>query len=296
MEFTHQGITCKIDTKLAESIMLYIDAIFNHNQDLVLVFDGAEGAGKSTLMRQAALFCSYYMQKKHNTIRPFTVDNIKFNLEDYLETALAVQHEKGHIHILDESRAVANRKRSTSKGNVDFTNYLSECRSSGHIHLIALPAYHDLDSYIAIWRCSFLVNIGKYFSVKEVNGVPVYSLVLGTYRVFLNDSKLKAMYFHKLRYIYPKKAVFTGKFTKDGIIPDEVYEAKKQKERAAKFANAEEADKNKTQSKKDMLLKYMESTPNHDQKVMCSIFNTTKRYINEVKQDDRDAKLLQSQK
>lgn len=282
-EFIHQGIKTKIEQSLADSVKLYIDAIFKYNQDLLIVFDGAEGAGKSTLMRQVALFASWYMEQTYNVIRPFTANNIKFNLDDYLTTALNSQTEKGHIHILDESRAVANRKRSTSKGNIGFTNYLSECRSAGHIHLIALPAYHDLDSYIAIWRCSFLVNIEKYFTMRQVDGVPVYDLVLGQYRVFLNNSALKAMYFHKLRYIYPKKPVFTGGFPNDSIIPEEEYELKKQEERRNKFLEEQTDKQKKEDTKKEMIIRYIQNSSNTETNVIADIFGVSARHVNDIK-------------
>lgn len=246
-----------IEDKLAHSLNAYIDAIFKYNQDLVLVFDGAEGAGKSELMKQVGYYCKYYIKQKYNIEREFSLNNIKFDLDDYVKSAISLENEKGHIHDLDESRAVANRKRSTSKGNIGFTNYLSECRSAGHIHLIALPAYHDLDSYIAIWRCSFLIHIEKYFrkAKDDENGVPIYELVLGTYKVYLNDSTLKAMYYHKMRYIYPRKCVFSGRFDKTTIIDEEAYESKKRESRAKRYSEEEETEtpKKKDISKADIL-------------------------------------------
>lgn len=241
----HKNGNFKMTEKLARSLDAYIDSILKYKQDLVIVFDGAEGAGKSTLMRQVGAYCQYSMKKRYNIERPFGVDQIKFDLADYTETAISLETEQLHMHDLDESRAVANRKRSTSKGNVGFTNYLSECRSAGHIHLIALPAFHDLDSYVAIWRCSFLIHIEKYFTVRKGdNGVPIYELRLGEYRVFLNDNKLKAMYYHKMKYIYPKKEVFRGNFDNVEIVNEEAYEEKKREARAKRYGE-EEKDKNK---------------------------------------------------
>ena len=245
IKIPHPNGDFKIESKLALTLNAWIDAIFKYNQDLVVVFDGAEGAGKSTLMRQVGAYCQHYMKERHGHKVPFDINNIKFDLADYTENAIKLENEKGHIHDLDESRAVANRKRSTSKGNVGFTNYLSECRSAGHIHLIALPAYHDLDSYVAIWRCSFLIHIEKYFAkTGEEKGVPIYELKLGEYRVFLNDSKLKAMYYHKMKYIYPRKEVFRGRFDNICIVDEAGYEDKKREARAARYS-AESDDKNK---------------------------------------------------
>lgn len=233
----HKNGDFGIESKLALTLNAWIDAIYKYNQDIVVVFDGAEGAGKSTLMRQVGAYCQYYIKQKHKIDVPFGIENIKFDLDDYTKSAISLEDKKGQIHDLDESRAVANRKRSTSKGNVGFTNYLSECRSAGHIHLIALPAYHDLDSYVAIWRCSFLINVEKYFrKTGEENGVPIYELVLGEYRVFLNDTKLKAMYYHKMKYLYPKKPVFSGRFSNVAIVDEQAYEEKKREARAKRYA------------------------------------------------------------
>lgn len=259
----HKNGNFKMTEKLARSLDAYIDAIMKYKQDLVIVFDGAEGAGKSTLMRQVGAYCQYSMKQRYNIDRPFGVDQIKFDLADYTETAISLEKEQLHMHDLDESRAVANRKRSTSKGNVGFTNYLSECRSAGHIHLIALPAFHDLDSYVAIWRCSFLIHIEKYFTVRKGdNGVPIYELRLGEYRVFLNDTKLKAMYYHKMKYIYPRKEVFKGTFDNVEIVNEESYEEKKRDARAKRYS-AENEDKNKPKelTKKEKVIQYKAKYP-----------------------------------
>lgn len=266
-EFNKKKYT--INDNLANSIIAYINAIFKYNQDLVIVFDGYEGAGKSTLMRQIGAFCVYYMQKAFNHKIPFNINNVLFDLEDYTKHCLDNEKEKGHVHILDESRAIANRKRSTSSGNVSFTNYLSECRSAGHIHLIALPAFHDLDSYISTWRMSFLVNVRKFFNIKEVDGVPVADLVLGTYRVYLNDSKLKAMYYHKMRYIYPKKSTFTGKFANESVLDEQLYEEKKAAKRKEKF---ELKDDKETKKASDMIVNYYKKFPNATTKEVAEIF------------------------
>lgn len=265
MKFEYNGIKCDINNNLANSIIAYINAIFKYNQDLVIIFDGAEGAGKSTLMRQVGAFCAWYMQKTYNHKVPFDNNNILFDLENYLNHCVDNEKTKGIIHILDESRAIANRKRSTSSGNVDFTNYLSECRSAGHIHLIALPAFHDLDSYISTWRMSFLVNVRKYFKiVDEIDGVPIMDLVLGKYRVFLNDSTLKAMYYHKMRYIYPKKSKFTGSFSNESIIPESEYEDKKTTSRTERYKQQEES-KNKKKGPTESELKILKGRLEHPQ-------------------------------
>lgn len=254
-----------INSNLAGTLNAYIDAIVKYNQDVVIMFDGAEGAGKSTLMRQVGAYCQWYLHKAHKINIPFSVDNIHFNLDDYIKAAIDNDKQKGFIHILDESRAVANRKRSTSSGNLSFTNFLSECRSSGHIHLVALPAFHDLDSYIAIHRCQFLVNIRKFFrqSGKTEQGVPIFELVLGTYRVFINDNTLKAMYFHKMRYIYPKKAVFVGQFDNNDVININDYEEKKRLERAKKFLDEKKESSDKSlPTKSDLAHAFWKHNPN----------------------------------
>jgi hypothetical protein len=263
IKIPHVNGAFKIESKLALTLNAWIDSIYKYNQDLLVVFDGAEGAGKSTLMRQVGAYCQYYIKQRHGHDVPFDINNIKFDLDDYTKSAIELENKKAQIHDLDESRAVANRKRSTSKGNVGFTNYLSECRSAGHIHMIALPAYHDLDSYIAIWRCSFLINIEKYFKkTGEENGVPIYELILGEYRVFLNDTKLKAMYYHKMKYIYPKKPVFTGRFSNIAIVDEEAYEEKKREARAKRYsAESDEKNKPKEISKQDMAIRCKAKNP-----------------------------------
>lgn len=278
----HENGDFKMHRQLYLSIAAYIDAIIKYNQDLVLVFDGAEGAGKSTLMRQVGEMARQYLKNKHNLTVGFGIDNIHFDLDSYTNAAIDNEKQKGIIHILDESRAIANRKRSNSKGNVNFTNYLSECRSAGHIHLIALPAFHDLDSYIASFRQSFLINIQKYFKQEgeDENGVPIYDLKLGEYRVFLNDSKLKAMYYHKMRYIYPRSSVFKGKFDNCSVVDENLYEDKKRESRRLKYQEQEEKGKFKFTIKDQVLADIAAKVPKND---TVSRLNCSPQYYDRVK-------------
>lgn len=280
----HKAGDYEVSHDLAHTLFIYIDAIVKYNQDLVVVFDGAEGAGKSTLMRQVAELCRQYLAQKHNIKVPFNLDNIHFDLDEYTKAALDNEDNKCWIHILDESRAVANRKRTTSKGNVNWTNYLSECRSANHIHLIALPAFHDLDSYISVFRQSFLVNIQKYFKItKTEKGVPIYELVLGEYRAFLNDNKLKAMYYHKMRYIYPRVPVFKAKFSNTSVLDEESYENKKKESRARRYSEEKKIEEKKD-TKKDLVLNYMKREPKARAADIANIFNVSQSYVNKVKQ------------
>lgn len=245
------GVSFPFSKNLYETLRVWINALVKRNQDVVMLFDGKEGAGKSVFMRQVAAVCQLILYNEHKIHVPLSIDNIHFELENYIDTAISHESKKGYIHILDESRAIANRKRSMSGSSVKFTNYLSECRSSNHIHLIALPAFHDLDPYVVVWRSVFVIHMEKYFDNSG-------ELQLGNYKLYMNNSVLKNVYYHKMKYLYPRKHKFSGKSENIEILDNiNEYESKKAEARAKKFLASEEetnfTDKQKSVVKRCVL-------------------------------------------
>lgn len=239
VEFDKKGKkeTFTIHKKLKQNIDLYLEACLFRDDDVVLLFDGAEGAGKSKLMRQIAKYIQLRM-KKWGVEIPFSADNIHFDPKTLMQSAIKNENTKGWINILDEGRRGANRKRSMSNSNVEYTNYLSECRSANHIHLIALPAYHDIDSYVVLWRTKFVIHCDKYFK-PDKDSRSGFSLIRGSYRVYSNDKALKNMYFFKIRYTYPRKCLFEGVFENVETLDDvQVYEDKKAEHRRITYGDA----------------------------------------------------------
>ena len=184
------------------------------------------------------------------TKTPFGVDNIHFSTDKYI--SFSESKPKFTINVLDESREALNKKRGMSKSNIGFTNWLSENRDKQQIHIIVLPAIHDLDSYISIWRMKLLIHklLGHVRSGSSRSG---YKLKRGFFRVYENTNNLQQVMFNKQRYgyyAYPQKYKyqrmirFSEVFTKEEL---KTYKEKKARERKAKYdgSNNAKADKYK---------------------------------------------------
>jgi len=118
------------DKVFLNNLDVYLDAM-KDNDDLVIVLDGAERAGKSKRARQIARYCSNKLGSK------FCEDNIHFQLQDYLD--FSIDSPEYTVCILDEARNVLNKRSSMSKGNKKFTNYISECAKKRQVHIICFP-------------------------------------------------------------------------------------------------------------------------------------------------------------
>lgn len=206
MIIEHLGKKFYIDNKLAENIRIYVKQVVTQDEDAIFVIDGPEGAGKSKLSRQISWTISYFLKLDHNIDMIPCIDDLHYNLPQYIKRAR--NRQKYQINILDESRAVLNRKRSMSKESVMFTNYLSECRKDNQFHILNLPAFHDLDKYIVLWRMKLFVHVQKQFD-NEGN------IIRGQYLVYPINHDLFYLW-EEGRYRYPKpnykKGAFQGRF------------------------------------------------------------------------------------
>jgi len=227
----YNDIEIVIDYNLYADLILFYDDMVNSQMDMVLVIDGHEGTGKSFTARKLGALLSSWSKL------PFGVDNIHFDIDPYIESSESGR--KYQVNILDESRKVVNIKRSMSKSNVKFTNFLSENRDKNQAHILVLPAVHDLDPYISYWRMSMNIHHIKWHinSPKSLSGK---TLDRGNYCVY-DKTQLRKYMMNKDKYgkyTYPEKPMYNGKFDGQDVFYDyEVnqYEKKKQLERARKY-------------------------------------------------------------
>jgi len=188
------------DKTWLSNLDVFLDAI-EDNDDLLLVFDGPERAGKSKRMRQVAKYCADYLGTE------FSSKNIKFGVQDYID--FSIESPDKTVCVLDESRKELNRAKSTSRIAVKFNDYLSECAKKNQVHLIALPAYHDMNNYVINWRSKGVFHIHKWYE-KDESRKSGYKLGRGEFTFYLNDAYLKKCYFFK--YDYPKRWACKGRF------------------------------------------------------------------------------------
>lgn len=185
-----------LSAKLLGQLDLFLEDIKAHNQDLVVIIDGKEGAAKSTTARMLGWYCAQKLGSKFDRDSAYNIHN---EVQDYIDASL--DSPQYTVHIMDESRKSANKYRTTSTEGQKLANYLSECREDrNQVHIICVNAYHDLAPYLAKWRASLVLHMEKKVVPKKEGG---FEFELGHYRLFGNNSFLKYAY-DFTKYQYPK--------------------------------------------------------------------------------------------
>ena len=225
-----------MDKKLKENIDILLDAC-TQDDDCFIVFCGAEGAGKSVFMQQVGAYCADYLDTNYN------IDNIVFGLNDYLKKSLKSPHYT--VINLDEARKILNRSAGATKASRTFTDYASECRSKRQVHILGLPAYHDLNPYLVNWRMKLLIQVIKDFKV-DPNSKSGFSLSRGTFKLYTDTDSINKMY--EVKYKYPRQYESHGRFTNYKIINDKEYNDKKGDNLELKYnPDLQEVNINKTE-------------------------------------------------
>ena len=243
-------IKAYLPDKLKNDIDILLYDVIDSDMDLVIIIDGKEGSGKSYDARLIGKYVSTV------TKTPFTPKNIHFTTDDYIK--FSENAPELAINVLDESREALNKKRGMSKSNVKFTNWLSENRDKRQIHILVLPAIHDLDNYVAVWRMKLLIHklVGHIPNAKSRSK---YSLMRGYFKVYENNKDLQRVIFNKAKYgyyAYPKEFKYRRKIHYNEVFNKQEltdYKTKKATKRKAKY------DGTQTISKKDIAQKKRES-------------------------------------
>lgn len=222
---------CYVHKNLKEILNIGIQDIHD-DDDLPIVIVGHEGAGKSILAQQ---ICGYLSTKLKTS---FSVSNIHFSSENHMDFSLS--HPIYTINILDETRESLNKMRGISKKNVDFNNFLSECRDAKQIHVIILPAFTDLDRYCAIWRSKIVIDVKKYRDPQTKR------IVRGNYNIIRTDNKnlLNEAWEGKYKG-FPTNMIWKrGTFKFESPINIAEYKEKKAKHRIEKYSSQKDEEKN----------------------------------------------------
>jgi len=251
---------------IKKELDILFDDLIDNEMDILIVIDGKEGTGKSWTAR---LIGEYFanLQKKH-----ISSNNIHFTTQDYIKCS--ENGKIGQINIMDESREALNKKRGMSSSNVLFTNWLSENRDKRQIHIIILPAVHDLDSYVSLWRMSLLIHMRKkHIQVgKSRSG---YGLDRGWCRVYANNKHLQEVLHNKqkwghYKYPEPQFCVAQNKFIYSDILSSEEkekYREKKAEKRKAKYTEDIGEKQNADRGNFERLVKHLSEKGYTQQKI-----------------------------
>lgn len=206
------------DGKLNEILNGFSNAVNNYNTSGVFIFDGRSGMGKSTLMNQVAIALdpNYSLKKLH------------FNPKTFLEgdesgkIGLA-NCKKGDFIGFDEAMLISNRN-TMSAINKMIIQAMSMIRSKQIYVGFAVNSIFDLDKNLVLHRADLLLHLYGQSLVDR-----------GRFAAFFRGKdgvdRLKQLYiFGRKHYSYSKpKANFVGRFVKEFVLPEQEYEAEKQK-------------------------------------------------------------------
>lgn len=195
------GLKFNFDDKLKENLDILLNGVLNYRQDAIIVIDGEEGSGKTQASHQLALYCA---ETLGTVFERDGTKNVHSSMEKYIHVAEGMHKQgvRGFVNVLDESRSVLGKAHHSTKEVKRFTDWLSECREMGQVHIILLPAFHDLQKYVVLWRMSFLIHMVKEFNRNE-KALGGYDLRLGGFKAYANDDALKQAYINP--YWYPKQ-------------------------------------------------------------------------------------------
>ena len=197
---------------------LYIDGYHKKNLDtaktvvkkdwdMVFVYDGYEGTGKSVKMMQDAFYCDPTL----------TLNRITFNPKDFKE---AVKKAKKYQAVcLDEAYGGLSSKGAMSAINKAIVQMLTVIREKNLFIFIVLPTFFDLQKYVALWRSRVLIHV---YADDDFNR--------GYFEFYDKHRKLKLYVSGKKFYSYSgAKPNFRGSFTNTYVVDEQSYRDKKRK-------------------------------------------------------------------
>jgi len=147
-----------IDNALLKYIPKWKNDVLNKDRDKVLIIDGREGGGKSTLATQLAAHLD----------PNFNIDKVAFNGDDFMEKIKDPSRKKGDCIILDEAFLAANSRSVMSSMNKAIVGLTTEMRQLNLFVIIVLPSFFDLDRTLGIWRSDILIH--TYFDKRGNRG------------------------------------------------------------------------------------------------------------------------------
>ena len=183
-------------------------SVIKQDWDMTFLCDGKEGAGKSTLILQAAYYCD----------PSFNIDRIAFTPKEFKKNVLAA--DKYSSVVYDEAYSGLQARAAMSLINRTLVSMMAEIRQKNLFLFIVAPSFFDMDKYIAIFRSRALFSVytGENFE-------------RGFFK-FYNEERKKELYIlGKKFYVYPKSGMgspnFQGKFTMFKPVSDTEYKKRK---------------------------------------------------------------------
>lgn len=128
----------------------FLKSITQQNDDAVVIIDGAEGSGKSSVAFQLC----HYLEKGWSP-----EDRVIIDYEDWLQFYEAGQ--RGCTYLLDEGGDLAFSRDAMSGQNKHVVRILQMARILNNIMIICCPSIHWLDKYLREHRALIYIKVHK---------------------------------------------------------------------------------------------------------------------------------------
>lgn len=186
-----------------------VDALEKKDKDFVMVIDGIEGGGKSTLAFQIGRYVDPTLD----------LSRVVFDAESFREAVLKAK--KGQCIIYDEAFTGFSSRSALSGINRALVSLAMQMRQQNLFIIIVLPTIFLLDKYIALFRAKVLIHVYENKGIR------------GYFRVY--PSKLKKLLIMNgaKTFSYKVRTGFKGRFYGVFALGDEdynkLYRSKKEK-------------------------------------------------------------------
>lgn len=194
-----------MDGYLMDNFLLVKDLV-KKDWDMICLYDGYEGSGKSVKAMQDA----YYFDPT------FNLDRVCFTTEEFVK---AVDKAEKYTAVLFDEAYTGMSSRDTMKSvNKMLDKRITEIRQKNLYVFIVMPTFFDLAKRMAIWRSKYLIHV---YTSKNVRG----------FFAFYNQDRKKNLYINGQKFYdyYKPRPNFSGKFTNYYVLGELAYRNKKYK-------------------------------------------------------------------
>src|SRR3990167_1681188 len=121
--------------------------IIKKDCDMIFLYDGYEGSGKSVKCMQDMYYCDSSLN----------LDRITFNPKEFTR---AIKEAKEYQSVIyDEAYTGLSSRATMSLINRTLVKMLAEIRQKKLFVGIVMPTFFDMDKYVALWRSRALIHV-----------------------------------------------------------------------------------------------------------------------------------------
>jgi len=194
-----------MDGYLYDNFDLAKDMVHN-DWDMVCLYDGPVGSGKSVLAMQNAYFFD----------PSFNLDRVCFTAEEFKNAVNKA--EKFQAVLFDEAYTGMSSRDTMKSVNKELEKRITEVRQKNLYLFIVMPTFFDLAKHMAIWRSRFLIHV---YTKDRKRG----------FFAFYNEEKKSLLYIKGEKYYsyYDPRPNFRGRFSNHYVLSELRYRNKKYK-------------------------------------------------------------------